>query len=361
MADNPQSVRFEQKTGNASGVYSMRVDGNYRVAFTKNADGNFVPAFVGNHNDYDRFLAQKPNKLTPSALLGDDNAKIRTIDLDVPDNLRQQSVMRNRTSFSIGDIKLRGVTGMVIGAGTAVFLEGGVKEAAAATTPGAVGLELYEGDIQGATEALVVGGAGDVGCIAGGAVGAKYGAAGGAALGSGAAGVGAGPGFLIGGAGGAIGGCIVGSIAASATAQAAWNWAFGDDEAQIEVQDLSDTLDELKAMNIEDVPDTISDDMPQDLRNLVMYKQGVAESLETLNTAAEVLANDPDNDVARENFIAAAEQFNQAADAYSYSHTSMDDPAAVEEYLDNTTTVMMQTPDNQPAPADPAVGAPMRP
>ena len=325
LADNPQSVKFERKVGNAKDVYSMRVDGNYRVAFTKNADGNFVPAFVGNHRDYDRFLDQKPNKLTPSALLGDDNARVKTMDLKIPDDLRQQSVLRKSTSFSIGDIKLRGVVGTVITAGTAVLLNGGVKEAVASTTPGHVGLELAEGDIKGATEALVVDGTGDVGCLV------KYGAAGGATVGAGFAGVGAGPGALIGGGVAAVGGCIVGGIAASQTAQAVWNWLFEDDEDRL--AGPAEILAGLKEQGIEDIPDEVSPDMPDDLKELVMYKKGVADALEDLNEKAQTLADDPTNESAREAFIEASSTFSQAGEAYQYSAASMENPEEVQQYM----------------------------
>ncbi len=324
LAENPKSVNFEEKRGNAKGIFSMRIDGNNRVSFTKNLEGNFVPVFVGNHREYDKFLAQKANKLTPSALLGSDNSRIKTMDLDIPESLRGKSVL-GKTSFSIGNIKLHGVVGTVISVSTALALSGGVDEAIASTTPGHVGMELYDGDYKGATEALLVDGAGDVGCIAAGAAGATYLGSGGAVIGGP---VGGGAGVLVGG----IGGCIVGSIAASETVQAIWDWAFGDDE----IAGPKEILDNLKKNGIEQVPDEITPDMPDDLKELVVYKNKVVEALDKLNESAKTLSNDPDNSVARADFIEASSNFSQAADAYQYSVSSMESPEDVMSYIQKT-------------------------
>ena len=321
LAENPQSVKFEEKLGSAKGIFTMRLDGNYRVAFTKNVDGNFVPAFVGNHKNYDRFLADSAN-LKPERLLGADNSRVKTMDMDIPDSLTKEGVL-GKTSFSIGNIKLRGVVGAVISGGTILALGGTAEEAAAATTPGHVGFELAEGDIKGATQALVVDGAGDVGCLAGLAAGAK----GGAAVGAWAKLVGAVPGAIIGGAGG----CIVGGIAASETVQAAWNYLFKGEENVS--SDPKAVLERLKDIGIELVPDETSDTMPPDVRELVTYKQVVSQALDTLNRTAAELSKNPENVAAQEAFIDANSQFVQAAEAYQYSASSPEDPGAVEEYL----------------------------
>lgn len=353
LSDNPQSVRFEAKTGNARDIHTMRAAGGMRVAFTQNANGDFVPAFVGKHDAYDKFLAQKANKLTPDALLGSDNSRVRTMDLDIPEGLRKPGVVDTKTNFSIGGIKLRGLAGGVITGGAILALGGTPRDAVAATTPGHVGLELAEGDIQGATEALVVDGAGDVGCVAGGIAGAKGGAAGGAAVGVWAFGAGAGPGALGGGIIGGIGGCVVGGIAASSVAQAAWNWAFGDDT--VEMQDPNAVLDDLKVRSIDEIPDEISPDMSEDMKQLVSYKQNVSEAVDELNETAEALAADPENEAAREAFVAANGKFTEAAEAYQYSWDSIEDKEPIQTYLaENDPNAVVEAPPTEEA----ALGVP---
>lgn len=322
LAENPQSVRFEEKTGNAKGIYTMRVEGGNRVAFTKNLDGNFVPVFVGNHRDYDQFLDRPRNKLTAEHLLGENNSRMRVMDLDIPEKLKTQSLLKNADNFSIGNFKFHGLAGAVITVGAGLVITGSPKEAIAGTTPGHVGLELYEGDIKGATEALVVDGAGDIGCAAVGIGGAKLLGTWGTALGPwGTAG-----GIAVGG----LGGCIVGSIIASETAQAAWNAIVGKDP---NMADPTQTLKELKELGIERIPGAVMPDMPQNLKDLVYYRNKVEDAVDALNETAQALAKNPKDETARKAFIDASANFTQAAEAYKISNASIQNPQEVQNYL----------------------------
>ncbi|MCB1592693.1 MAG: hypothetical protein KDI90_09605 [Alphaproteobacteria bacterium] len=322
LADSPQSVKFEEKMGNAKGIFTMRVEGGNRVAFTKNMDGNLVPVFVGNHRDYDQFLDRPKSKLTADHLLGEGNSRMRVMDLDIPEKLRTKSLLKAADNFSLGNIRFHGLTGAAIGIGAGLLVTGDPKEAIASTTPGHVGLELYEGDIKGATEALIVDGAGDVGCLAVGAGGAKVFATWGTTLGP--------WGTLGGGAIGGLGGCLVGSIIASETAQALWDTIAGKDP---DITNPVQTLNELKQLGIENVPQTVMPDMPQSLKDLIYYRNQVSDSVEALNESAEALSKNPDNEAARQAFTEASTNFAQAAEAYKISATSMQNPQEVVSYL----------------------------
>lgn len=323
LAANPQSVQFEEKTGNAKGIFTIRVEGGNRVAFTKNADGNLVPAFVGNHREYDQFLARPRSQLSAEHLLGEGNSRVRTMDLNIPESLRTRSLLRSADNFSLGNIRFRGVAGAAISIGIGLAVTGSPQEAIASTTPGHVGMELYQGDIRGATEALIVDGAGDIGCVAAGAGGAKLLGGWGTALGPwGTAG-----GAIIGG----LGGCLIGSIIASETAQAAWNALVEKDP---EIADPVQKLNELKRLGIENIPATASPDMPQSLRDLVYYRNQVSSAVDNLNQAAQNLARNPQDEAAKKSFVEATSSFSQAAEAYKISATTQENPQVIQAYLE---------------------------
>ncbi len=115
LAENPQSVKFEEKTGPAKGIFTMRAANGFRVAMVKNDDENFVPVFVGNHQKYDLLLS-KPKELKPSKLLGHDNSRVVTMDLDIPDTLKKPSLFQVMGDYSLANVKTMGLAALMVSA-----------------------------------------------------------------------------------------------------------------------------------------------------------------------------------------------------------------------------------------------------